>query len=118
MIYAAAFISAILASMGVGGGMILIIWLTAFAGYSQLEAQGINLLCFIPTAILAVIIHAKNGLIEFRRLLPAILTGALFAVLGSMAAKWIGSDILGKMFGGFILAAGLKELFTKNKNAS
>ena len=45
---------------GSGGGMILIIYLTAFANISQLTAQGINLLFFIPIAILSVIIHTKT----------------------------------------------------------
>ena len=37
------FLSGLTASMGLGGGMILIIYLGLFTSLSQLEAQGINL---------------------------------------------------------------------------
>ena len=50
--YIAAFLTGILAAMGVGGGMILIVYLTFFVGVPQLSAQGINLIYFIPIAIL------------------------------------------------------------------
>ena len=50
--FIAAFFTGLLASLGVGGGMVLIIWFTAVMGMSQLEAQGINLLFFLPIALL------------------------------------------------------------------
>lgn len=106
----AAFITGLLASLGVGGGMVLIVWLTAVMGRSQLEAQGINLLFFLPIALLSVIIHRKNGLICFGKLVPAVVTGVLGAAAGSFAAKLMGSEIMGKIFSVFIIAIGIKEL--------
>ena len=44
----AGFGSAVLASMGMGGGSILILYLTLMAGVPQREAQGMNLLFFLP----------------------------------------------------------------------
>ena len=41
------FICALLAGMGVGGGGILIIYLTLFKNLPQATAQGINLLFFV-----------------------------------------------------------------------
>lgn len=108
----AAFAAGLLASMGVGGGMILIVWLTAVMGTDQLSAQGINLIFFLPIAALSVFIHRKNGLIDLKQLLPAIITGALGACAGAFAAERIGSDILGKCFSAFIILMGIKELYT------
>lgn len=108
----AAFLTGLLASLGVGGGMVLIIWFTAVMGMSQLEAQGINLLFFLPIALLSVIIHRKNGLISFKELVPSIMTGILGAAAGSFAAKLIGSELLGKIFAVFILVIGVKELLS------
>lgn len=108
----AAFLTGILASLGVGGGMVLIIWLTAVMGMSQLEAQGINLLFFLPIALLSVMIHRKNGLISFKELVPSVLSGILGAAAGSFAAKLMGSVILGKIFAVFILVIGVKELLS------
>lgn len=106
----AAIITGLLASLGVGGGMVLIVWLTAVMGMSQLEAQGINLLFFLPIAFLSVIIHRKNGLISFGKLVPTVLTGIFGAAAGAFAARFIGSDILGKIFAVFIIIIGVKEL--------
>ena len=61
-ILAAAFLTGIFASLGLGGGMILILYMTIFAGYTQLDAQGINLIFFIPIALLSLIIHTKSKL--------------------------------------------------------
>lgn len=109
--YIAAFLTGIFAAMGVGGGMILIIYLTFFAGFPQLAAQGINLLYFIPIAVLSVIIHTKNKLIEWKKILPSLICGTVTAVFGALAADYLGSEVLGKIFGGFIIIIGIKELF-------
>ncbi|MGN0598509.1 MAG: TSUP family transporter [Oscillospiraceae bacterium] len=109
--YIAAFLTGILAAMGVGGGMILIVYLTFFVGIPQLSAQGINLIYFIPIAILSVIIHTKNKLIEWKKIIPSLISGTAFAVLGAFAADYLGSQILGKIFGGFIILIGIKELW-------
>ena len=66
------FLSGVTASLGLGGGFVLLLYLTAIANMDQLQAQGINLVFFLPIAALSLIIHAKNGLIEKEPLLPAI----------------------------------------------
>lgn len=108
----AAFLTGLLASLGVGGGMVLIIWLTAFSGMGQLEAQGINLIFFLPVALFSCILHGKNGLIKLRPLLPAIITGVMGAAAGAMLAHFAGSDFLGKCFSVFILIIGVREIFS------
>ena len=115
--FTAAFLTGIFASLGVGGGMILIIYLTVFAGFDQLAAQGINLVYFIPIAALSVILHSRNHLIEWKKIIPSIITGIIFASLGTLAAKYIGSDGLKKIFAVFILLIGIKELFSKSDSS-
>ncbi|MGN0675854.1 MAG: sulfite exporter TauE/SafE family protein [Oscillospiraceae bacterium] len=116
--FAAAFLTGVLASLGVGGGMVLIIYLTVFSGFDQLAAQGINLIYFLPIALLSVIIHSKNGLIEWKKILPSLITGVIFAMLGAAAAGYIGSPALKKIFAVFILIIGFKELFFKPNRCS
>lgn len=117
-LFIAAFLTGIFAALGVGGGMILILYLTIFEGMEQLTAQGINLIYFIPIAALAVIIHTKNKLIEWKKIIPAIITGVVGAVAGTYIAKLIGSPFLTKIFAVFILIIGVKELFYKPKSDS
>ncbi|MBP1560889.1 MAG: sulfite exporter TauE/SafE family protein [Oscillospiraceae bacterium] len=114
--FIAALLTGIFASMGVGGGMILIIYLTVFGGFDQLAAQGINLIYFIPIALLSVILHSRNGLIEWKKILPSLFTGVIAAAAGAYAADYIGSDILKKLFGAFILLIGFKELFASSSD--
>lgn len=107
----AALAAGLLASMGVGGGMILIIWLTAVMGADQLDAQGINLIFFLPIAAFSVFMHKKNGLIDLKMLLPSVLSGAAAACIGAFAAGHIGSEALGKCFSAFVVFMGIKEIF-------
>ena len=81
-----AFLTGIFASMGLGGGMVLIVYLTVFAGFSQLAAQGINLVFFIPIAIISLVLHTKNKLVEWKKAVPAVLWGTA-AVIISAACK-------------------------------
>lgn len=116
--FTAAFLTGIFASLGVGGGMILIIYLTVFGGFDQISAQGINLIYFIPIAALSVIIHTKNGLIHWKKIFPAIAAGIAFSAAGAVAAKYFGSPALKKIFAVFILLIGVKELLYKPKDSA
>ena len=108
-------ISGIIGGMGIGGGTVLIPALTLFAKTEQHISQSINLIYFIPTAIIALIIHIKNKRIDFKTALPIILSGIVGAIIGSGIAVKFSSDILKKMFAFFLLIMGLYEMFRKTK---
>lgn len=108
------FLTGIFASMGLGGGMVLIIYLTAFTQTSQLSAQGINLIFFIPIAVVALIMHTKNKLVEWKKIVPAIFSGTISVIIGSLLATWLGSEILTKLFSAFILIVGIRETFSRH----
>lgn len=111
----AGFASGILGSMGMGGGGILIIYLSLFTNTPQNMAQGINLLFFIPIGIFSLIVYWRKKLIRWKIAIPF----ALFGILGSFGGTWLSSMIddhlLSQLFGGLLLLMGLKELFTKAK---
>lgn len=106
-------ISGIISGMGIGGGAILIPALTMFMDIDQKMAQNINLVYYIPTALIALITHAKNKNIEKNGLFPIIIFGVLGAILGSLLATSIDSNSLKKIFGYFLLFMGLREIFKK-----
>ncbi len=108
------FLSGFIASLGLGGGMVLIIYLTIFSGMAQLEAQGINLIFFIPIALISIILHTRSKLIIWKKILPSIITGAILALLFSFIASMLGSEILSKIFSVFIIIIGIKELIKKS----
>lgn len=107
--------SGIIASMGLGGGMILILYLTLILDMPQIKAQGINIVFFLPIAVMALIIHTKNHLVEWKKIIPAIITGIIIVALGSLLALNMSSEILTKLFAGFIIIIGIREFFTKAK---
>ena len=101
----------ILSGFGVGGGTLLLIYMTAFAGLPQEQAQGINLLYFLPAAAASLPAHAKNGFLEKPVLLPAITAGLACAALGAWTATGMDTALLRRLFGVFLLFVGARELF-------
>lgn len=107
-------LSGIAASMGFGGGFILIIYLTAFTDTNQLTAQGVNLLFFLPVALISLLIHQKNRLIQWKTLLRLIPGGILGILVGAFVSAHIDVDFLQKMFAALLIFVGFKEIFHKN----
>ena len=105
--------SGIIGGMGMGGGAVLIIYLSLFTDTPQLKSQGINLLFFIPIGLTALIIYAFKKQIKWKTVLPLSLYGIIGTFLGIMLTKYISNDWLSKIFGVFLILMALKEFFTK-----
>lgn len=110
----AGFFSGLTASMGLGGGFVLMIFLTAIKGYNQIYSQATNLMFFIPIAIFSSIFHIKNKLIEVKLLIFFIVFGIIGIIIGLLILSILPMDILRKCFSLLLLFYGLKELFHKN----
>ncbi|MGE4282277.1 MAG: sulfite exporter TauE/SafE family protein [Clostridia bacterium] len=105
--------SGIISGMGIGGGTILIPVLVFILHTDQHIAQSINLLYFIPTAIIALIVHIKCKRIDFKLAMIIVAFGIIGAVIGSRLAVKLPSELLKKMFGIFLFAMGIYETFRK-----
>lgn len=106
--------SGIIGAMGMGGGAVLIIYLTLFTDTKQLAAQGINLLFFIPIAITAVTVYAIKKQIKWKKVLFIALFGVGGTFLGLMLADKLGGNFTAKLFGGMLIVLGIKEIFRKS----
>ena len=111
---AVGFAAGILASMGMGGGFVLVVYLAIFTDLAQKGAQGINLLFFIPITVLAVYMHIKNKLIDIKTAIVCSVIGIPAVVAGFYLAQSTDNGWLRKGFAVFIIIAGLKDLFSKN----
>ena len=109
------FCSGIISGMGIGGGTILIPALLFLTDITQQQAQGVNLIYFIPTAITALITHQKKGNLDWKTAKPLALMGLAGAAAGAFLAVSLESELLRKIFGGFLFLMGLSELFKKKK---
>lgn len=110
----AGLLTGILSGFGVGGGTLLLIYMTVFAGLDQDLAQGINLLYFLPAALTALPHHRRNGYLKPAAAKPAILGGIIATALASWLATGLDVALLRKCFGVFLLGVGLHELLRKN----
>jgi uncharacterized membrane protein YfcA len=105
----------VISGMGIGGGAVLIPALVIFVKPEQHIAQSVNLLFFIPTAIVALAIHIKKGNVNFRIGIPIVIFGLGGAILGSKLALSINGQTLKHIFGVFLLVMGAYEIFGKGK---
>lgn len=105
-----------ISGMGIGGGAILIPALVLVLNPDQHIAQSVNLLFFIPTAIVALIIHIKQKRIDFKIAIPII----IFGLCGAFAGSWLAARLTGvelkRLFGVFLLVMSVYEMFRKGKN--
>ena len=106
-------VTGIISGFGIGGGSLLILYLTAVAGVNQYTAGGVNLLYFIGCAPCALVSHIRNKRIVWQAVLFCTLAG----VITSAAAAFLGArmevGLLRRLFGVLLLYIGARELFAK-----
>lgn len=105
-----------LTGLGVGGGSLLILWLTLVLEMSQTAARGINLLFFLPSAAISCYLRWKQGTVTLKKVLPAIFAGCAAAAVFSLISTRIDLEILKKLFGVLLLATGIRELCYRPKS--
>lgn len=103
-------ISGVIAGMGMGGGTLLIPMLTLLMSVDQNLAQGINLIVFIPMAIVVCVIYFINKLVDFKNFLLIVIPAVIVSVLGSLVSFSVDKNVLRLIFGLFILLLGLIQL--------
>lgn len=106
-----------LSGLGVGGGSLLMLWLTLVLGMEHSIARTINLLFFIPSAVIASLFRWRQGTLNIKKVLPAIIGGCVSAACFSLISKQIDVTLLKKLFGILLLITGLRELFYRPRKA-
>ena len=109
-------ILAFLSGMGVGGGGLFALYLKFFQSYSQIEVQAINLIFFLFAAGSALAVHLMNRKIYLLPVAIMIFSGVVGSLIGSGVALTVNTDILGKIFGGMLVATGVFSLFRKKNS--
>lgn len=113
----AGLLGGVLGGMGMGGGTVLIPLLSIFYSVGQHTAQAINLISFIPMAIVALILHIKNKLVEFEKIILIIVPGVITCIVGCYIARAITGDVLKRCFGGFLILLSIFQFVTQIKKA-
>ena len=105
-------LSGIVAALGMGGGTILILLLGIFTSIEQHFIQGTNLVVFIPTSIVAIIVNLKNKNIYLKSAIIISIFGILGAIIGANISINMDVKILKKAFGIFLAIIAIHEIYT------
>ena len=105
-------VSGIVSGTGMGGGTILIFLLTFLMGIEQHIAQAANLIFFIPTSIVAIIVNLKNKNIALQSAVFISIFGILGAIIGANISINIDVKLLRKCFGIFLAIIAIHEIYT------
>lgn len=106
-----------LAGMGVGGGSLLLLWLTQVVMLEQTQARIINLLFYLPAAIVASVIRKKQKKVAMKPAVWAIATGCTAALLLTLVSRVIDVTLLKKLLGGLLILTGIREVFYRPRKA-
>ena len=106
----------IVGGMGMGGGTLTIPILTIFLHYKQLQAQGVNLIAFLPMSLIALFIHIKNKLVDFKSTWLLAVVGCICSLGGAMLANHISNGVLKKLFALFLIGLGIWQIVEMKKN--
>ena len=102
-----------LSGLGIGGGSLLILWLTLVLQVPQEAARTVNLLFFLPSAVIASLFRWRQGSLPLKKIYPAIIAGCACAAVFSLFSRTWDVALLKKLFGGLLLITGIRELFYK-----
>ena len=105
-------VSGIVSGTGMGGGTILIFLLSFMLEIEQHTAQATNLIFFIPTSIVAIIVNLKNKNIDIKKAIIISIFGVLGAIIGANIAIYMDVKMLKKGFGIFLIFVTINEIYS------
>ena len=111
----AAFLAAVLSGLGVGSAGIFVLYLTAWAGLGQAEAQGVNLLFYLISGGASMLFHVRRRKIPWRLVACLVVCAIPGTLLGTYLVRMMDADLLRHLFGGMLVVTGLPVLFGRSK---
>jgi len=94
--------------LGVGGGILMVPFLTLAVGLSQHAAEATSLVVVLPTAIVASVALRRRGVGDLGLALRFGLVGALGGAAGALLALALPAATLRVVFAAFLTVVGLR----------
>jgi uncharacterized membrane protein YfcA len=94
--------------LGVGGGIMMVPFLTLVAGVSQHAAQATSLLVVLPTAVVATIVLHRKGIGDAALALRFGAIGAIGGIIGALLALALPGHLLRLVFAFFLAAVAVR----------
>ena len=99
-----------LSGIGIGGGSLLMLWLTLVLKLEPFTARCINLLFFIPCALCASLFRRRQGRLKLKKILLPMALGCAAAAGFSLLSPYLDTGLLKKFFGFLLILSGIREL--------
>lgn len=96
--------------LGAGGGMIAVPLLRR-SNLSQNEAHASAVAVIFPLTVISAVLYLYNGYVQISDSFPFIALGVVGAIVGAYALKKVPSKLLKRIFGIFMIYAGVRMLF-------
>jgi len=94
--------------LGVGGGTLMVPFLTLAAGMSQHSAEATSLLVVLPTAIVGSLVLRRRGIGDLGLALRFGALGAVGGILGALLALALPGHVLRIVFAAFLLLVSVR----------
>ena len=114
-VFSGAFTGVLSGLLGIGGGAILVVVSVFLLGLSQHMAQAAAILAMVPTALVGVWKHHKNGLINYRVALLLAVGALVGSLVGAYIANMLSGEALRKLFSLFFGLISLQQFWTSRK---
>ena len=108
--YAVCLITSVSSGLGVGGGGIMTLYLSAFAGMKQIYAQGVNLIGFTFALSPSTLINAVKYKPDIRIVTFLTFCGTVGCILGVLLSSYTPDLVLRKCCGVFLAVTGALSL--------
>lgn len=106
-----------LSGLGVGGGSLLMLWLTLVTGAEQEYARLMNLMFFIPCALAVSFFRWRQGKLDWSITLSAVAAGCVGAIAGNLWRQHLDLALLRKIFGILFILCGTRELLYRPRKS-
>jgi uncharacterized membrane protein YfcA len=108
-------ISGAVGGMGIGGGAVLIPVINLFSDLNQHSIQGLNLISFIPSSASATFIYFRDKRLKWKLIRIVSISAVAGALLGAWCVTYLESNLLRKLFGGFLFIVGIVQWVSAEK---
>lgn len=96
---------------GAGGGLFLVPLFISWAKLEEKKAFATSVAVIFPLSIVAFVIFAMKGAVEWRLAWPYVIGGAVGGLLSGTLFKRMSADWLHRIFGLLLLYGGVKAVF-------
>lgn len=114
----ATFLAATLSGLGLGSAGLFVLYLTLIAGFGQTEAQGINLLFYLFSAGVSLLLHVRQRRISWRLVRFLVICALPGTLLGTYLAGVLDAALVRRLFGGMLVVSGVPALLERKKKST